>query len=308
MSDLTYFVSKFEDMASENGTLAWHEDDLMQALGYSNRSGFRKVMRRAMQACLTLNIEPSHDFILVGDSYKFTRFACYLIAMSAEAKKPQVAMVQVYLSTFANSVYDYREQAEIVDRLRYREELKEGMKSLAETAHQHGVVHYGSFVDAGYRGMYNMRLTEIEALKGVGTREHLLDRMGRTELAANFLRVTLTDDKIKLNDVQGQAALEKTAHEVGQGVRGLVVETIGRRPEDMPLAEHVEVAKKTLKSAGKKLKQIGREEATPRCARDRPRRARAPSPGRASPEARACDATRPCSPRRAWCPPRPPRR
>lgn len=261
MSNLAHFVSKFEEMAAENGTLAWHESDLMVALGYTNRAGFRKVMRRAMQACLTLNVEPSHDFIPVGDGYKFTRFACYLIAMNADAKKPEVAMVQVYLSSFASSIYDYREQAEIVDRVMMREEIKDGIKSLAATAHQRGVKHYGKFMDAGYRGMYNMRLAEIESLKGVGPREHLIDRMGRTELAANLLRVTLTDDKINVDDVQGQAALEKTAHDVGQIVRETVIKAVGRRPEDMPLAEHINDAKKALKSAGKKLKQIGPAEA-----------------------------------------------
>src|SRR4051794_16852625 len=100
MGDLTHFVSRFEAMAAENGTLAWHEDDFMRVLGYTSRDSFRRAMRRGMQACLALGLEPSHDFIPVGSSYKFTRFACYLIAMNADAKKPQVAMVQVYLATF----------------------------------------------------------------------------------------------------------------------------------------------------------------------------------------------------------------
>ncbi len=261
MSDLAQFVSKFEELAAENGTLAWREDDLMVTLGYTTRSGFRKVMRRAMQACLSLNIEPSHDFIPVGDSYKFTRFACYLIAMNADPKKREVAMVQVYLGSFATSIHDYREQAEIVDRVMMREEIKEGVKSLTATAQQHGVRHYGNFMDAGYRGMYNMRLSEIKALKGVRQGEHFFDRMGRTELAANLLRVTLTDDKIKADDVHGQAALEETAHDVGQMVRDTVIKAVGRKPEQMPLAQHINDAKKTLKSAGKKLKQIGPKEA-----------------------------------------------
>ena len=261
MSNLTHFVSQFEAMAAEDGTLAWYERDLMEALGYASRESFRKAMIRAMQACLALNIPTSHDFIAVGSDYKFTRFGCYLIAMNADAKKPQVAMVQVYLSSFASSVYDYRQQAEIVDRIRYREEMKEGMKSLFNTAQRHGVKNYASFTDAGYRGMYNMRLKDIEEHKGVGPDEHLLDRMGRTELAANFLRVTLTDDKIKVEDVRGQARLENTAHSVGQDVRDLVYKNVGRHPEDMPLAEHVTAVKKEIKSAGKKLKEIGREEA-----------------------------------------------
>src|SRR5690606_35371205 len=104
-----------------------------------------------------------------------------------------------------------------------REEMKEGLKSLANTAHDHGVRSYARFMNAGYRGMYNMSLCDIERLKGVGPREHLIDRMGRTELAANLFRVTLTDNKIQREDVRGQAALENAAHEVGQVVRDAVI-------------------------------------------------------------------------------------
>lgn len=261
MSDLARFVSTFEGMASENGALAWHEDDLMGALGYTDRGAFRKVVIRAMQACLTLNIDPTMDFIRVGSDYKFTRFACYLIAMNGDAKKPQVAMVQIYLGSFASSVYDHSEQAEIVDRVLVREEMKEGLKSLAATAHDHGVRNYARFMNAGYRGMYNRGLREIEKLKGVAPREHLIDRMGRTELAANLFRVALTDNKIQQEEVHGQLGLEHAAFEVGQVVRDAVIRAGGQRPEDLPLAKHIKEAKKTLKAAGTRLKQVGAEEA-----------------------------------------------
>jgi DNA-damage-inducible protein D len=181
--------------------------------------------------------------------------------MNADSKKPQVAMVQVYLGSFADSILDYREQAEVVDRVRMRDDMRDGLRALSETARQHGVRNYGSFMDAGYRGMYNMRLSELESLKGVPRGERLLDRMGRTELAANYLRVTLTDDRIRVEDVHGQVALEHTAHDVGQIVRDTVIKGSGRRPEDFPLAEHINESKKTLKAAGKKLKEIGPEEA-----------------------------------------------
>ncbi|MDI3284834.1 hypothetical protein [Polyangium sp. 15x6] len=84
--------------------------------------------------------------------------------------------------------------------------------------------------------------------------------MGRTELAANLFRVSLTDDKIKIEDVRGQRALENTAFSVGRIVRDAVIRAGGSQPEELPLAEHIDKAKKTLKSAGKKLKQLGPRE------------------------------------------------
>ncbi len=260
MSDLANFISTFESMARENGTVTWHEDDLMRALGYTTNDAFRKVIYRAMQACLSINSDPGADFIRIGEQYKFTRVACYLIAMSADNRKPQVAKVQVFLAHFANAVHDYYAHSAMVDRVVIREEIREGMKSLANTASSHGVMNYGSFMDEGYRGMYNMRLKDIERLKGVRPGEHLIDRMNRTELAENLFRVTLTDDKIKKDNIHGQQALETTAFDVGRIVRDAVIKAGNPPPEELPLAEHINDAKKTLKTAGNQLKKIRRED------------------------------------------------
>ena len=71
----------------------------------------------------------------------------------------------------------------------------------------------------------------------------------------------MTDDKIRVDDAHGQDALEKTAYDVGKLVRDTVIKAVGTHPEDMPLAEHIDKVKKTLKPAGKRLKEIGPEEA-----------------------------------------------
>lgn len=247
-------------MAHENGTITWNEDDLMRALGYANADSFRKVVYRAMQACLSINSNPAADFIPIGNRYKFTRVACYLIAMSADSKKPQVATAKVCLAQFANQVHDYYAQSAMVDRVVIREEMREGMKSLANTADTHGVMNYGSFMDAGYRGMYNMRLKELERLKGVASGEHLIDRMDKTELAANLFRVTLTDDKIKKDNIRGQKSLESTAFDVGKIVRNAVIEAGNPPPEELPLAEHISITRKTLKSSSAQIKEVSRED------------------------------------------------
>lgn len=257
MSNLDHFDTyHFESVAAQNGTLAWREEALMEALGYPERKSFRKAVRRAMQACLTLNIEPSFDFIPVGDSYKFTRFACYLIAMNGDPRKPKVAAAQVYFASLADSIHSHHEQAGIVDRVVIREEMTEGIKSLSKTAHEHGVYNYASFMNAGYRGMYNMSLPELSHVKGVGPKEKLIDRMDRAELAANLFRLTQTDTKIKNDDIQGQRALEKTALEVGQVVRNTMIQISGTRPEDIPIVQHIKDAKKVLKTAGKKMEAL----------------------------------------------------
>jgi|GEM_PF-524847 len=260
MSNLAEFAITFESLAEENGEVTWQEDDLMRELGYASTTAFRKVLYRAMQVCLSLNADPAKYFISVGTKYKLNRVACYLVAMSANPRKPKVATVQAYLAQFADDVHDCYSHSAMVDRVFLREEMKEGMKALTSTAHRHGVTNYGAFLDEGYRGMYNMRLKDLERLKGLGSSEHLIDRMDRTELAANNFRVTLTDGRIKKDNVRGQEALEAAAFDVGRIVRDAVIEAGSPPPEQLPLAEHIKKTKKTLQTASHRLKQLQRKD------------------------------------------------
>ena len=60
-------LEKFEPFDFENvqnGSLAWHESALMNFLGYRGRKSFRKAVKRAMQACLAINIDPGRDFLM----------------------------------------------------------------------------------------------------------------------------------------------------------------------------------------------------------------------------------------------------
>ncbi|WP_437676648.1 hypothetical protein [Sorangium sp. So ce131] len=246
----------FEMTATKSGVYTWSEDVLMSTLGYETREPFRKAVRKAMQACLTMNIEPHNDFIKDDDGYRFTRFACYLIVMSCDTKKPRVAQVQLQFAALANTIPDPRVQAARVDRTIIREKVADGMKSLSATAQSHGVVDYARFMDAGYRGMYNSSLAELEHIKGIRPGEHLLDRMDQTELAANLFRITQTDKKIEKENVHGQAALENTASEVGSVVRNAMLQLGGTAPESLPITEHIDEAKKKLKSARKKMKKL----------------------------------------------------
>ncbi|MBY0529597.1 MAG: hypothetical protein K2P51_05340 [Rhabdochlamydiaceae bacterium] len=52
---------------------------------------------------------------------------------------------------------------------------------------------FGIFHDAGYKGLYvGLGADAIKARKGIDPKEQLMDRMGRTELAANQFRMTQT--------------------------------------------------------------------------------------------------------------------
>jgi DNA-damage-inducible protein D len=74
-------------------------------------------------------------------------------------------------------------------RLFIRGKVTEENKKLFKTAKGAGVSHFGSFNDAGHRGLYDASLSEIEKRKGL-KKGSLLDHAGSTELAANLFRIT----------------------------------------------------------------------------------------------------------------------
>jgi DNA-damage-inducible protein D len=261
MSELTKFhfeegAENFEDLGKSNGIRYWLESDLQEALGYETSQGFRNTISRAMQACLSLGIATEDTFIMSDGSYKLTRFACYLIAMNGDNKKPQVAAAQIYFAALAETFKRHEDHCNSIDRVLIRREMADGMKSISSTASRHGVENYAFFLNAGYRGMYNMTLANLTKFKGAGSKECLLDRMGKEELAANLFRVTQTDAKIKKEKLQGQIKLEKAAEDVGRTVRKTMMELSGTPPEHLPLAEPIKDVKKKLKEANKKFKQL----------------------------------------------------
>jgi len=117
---------------------------------------------------------------------------------------------------------------------------------LASTAKRAGVTKFGSFNDAGYLGLYGMKVRDIEEYKNIKKGE-LLDRAGSEELAANLFRITQTDAKIRKENVQGQDEASKTHFAVGSKVRQTIKDIGGTMPERLPMEKHIKDVKKDLR-------------------------------------------------------------
>ncbi len=266
--DIFHFDEKkenFETYGHENDILYWYASDLAVMLGYDNMKTFRTgPVGRAMTACNALDIPLDDSFIpaeriIDGEKvkdYKLSRFACYMVAMNGDVKKPQVAKAQAYFAALAEGFQKYFQAAESIERVIVRDEISDGEKTLVSTAKKAGVEHYAFFQNAGYRGMYNMNLSVLRIKKGVPNNRSPFDFMGKTELAANLFRVTQTEQRIKMTGAEGQKHLEKVAHDVGKKVRETMMQLSGTRPEELAPARDIREVHKELKSTNRGFKKL----------------------------------------------------
>lgn len=253
----------FEDFKHQNGIIYWLATEFMNMLGYTTLKAFQKVIDRTTRALISLGINQYENIIpLIEDGcvydYKFTRFACYLAAMNADPKKPQVAQAQAYFAAQTRKFEVYVQNSGDMDRLLFRDELTEGHKSLQSRAQKAGVEDYARFMNAGYVGMYNMLNTQLANRRNID-KSKLFETMGRTELAANLFRITQTEERIKSQGIQGQSALESTHYAVGKEVRDMVIRNTGRTPESLPQEKRLPEVKKELKRGFREMKKIDKK-------------------------------------------------
>ena len=259
----------FEDIkeVDENTIEFWTARKLFPLLGYATWQAFNEVVARAARAALNSGqIVDDHfsqltKLVSIGSDskraikdWKLDRYACYLITQNGDPKIPQIALAQTYFAvqTRRQEIFDKLPDAE--KRLFIRGEVTSENKKLFKTAKEAGVSHFGLFNDAGYRGLYGARLSDVETKKGIKKGE-LLDRAGATELAANLFRITQTDEKLKKDGVRGDNAAQRTHNMVGGKVRQTIKEIGGDLPEDMKPEKHIREIKKEIKLLEKEAKK-----------------------------------------------------
>lgn len=257
---------------TKDGIEYWQARDLQLLLEYGEWRNFLAVIEKSKVACRESGNEPEDHFVEttkmidIGKGaqrnvtdYMLSRYACYLTAQNGDARKKPVAFAQTYfaIQTRKQEIAE-RDQgvaiplSEDEQRVFIRNQLKEHNKYLASAAKGAGVVtskQFSIFHSKGYQGLYGKTVPEIRRYKGLAKSAPILDRMGSTELAANFFRVTQTEEKLRKESVQGVQAAYDTHYEVGREVRDAMLKISGVAPEDLPAAESIKKAEKRLKAA-----------------------------------------------------------
>lgn len=266
--ELEFNLERFEDSSHQNGMRYWIAHEFMVTLGYETWTSFHKVINKAIASCASLNVQIQEVFIpdvffendKKVDTYRLTRFGCFLVTMHADSKKPQVAQAKTVLAAIADALVEQQIQKDALERIEVRDELKGGESIMSAIAHQAGLqsTEFGIFKDAGFRGMYNLSLQQLIKHKGAPVEKGrtLYDFMGKTELAANLFRVTQTAERIKNVQAKGLQQLSATAKEVGVEVRNVMLKSSGVAPESLALEEDISKVKGQLKSAAKEMRKL----------------------------------------------------
>lgn len=266
---VTYSEKTFEDIKhyTEEGIEFWYARDLQHVLEYSEWRNFTSIIEKAKTACANSRVPVEECFVDVNKTspmpnggvreigdIMLSRYACYLIVMNGDPRKEIIALGQTYFAVKTRQqelIDNYDQLTEDQKRLAIRSEMKRHNASLADAAHDAGVIEpmdFAIFQNYGYKGLYGgLTAKDIKERKGLKKNQDILDHMGSTELAANLFRATQTEEKLRRENIQGKDKANQTHYSVGKKVRQTIKELGGTMPEDLPTPE-------------KSIKQLEREQ------------------------------------------------
>ncbi|MDE2446612.1 MAG: DNA damage-inducible protein D [Alphaproteobacteria bacterium] len=275
--DIDGLIATFEDAAhiDEDGIEFWYARSISKLLEYGDYRNFLNIIEKAKTACKLVGQAIENHFVDVTDmvpigsdahreidNIKLTRYACYLIAQNGDPRKRPVAFAQTYFAIQARrqeiadiETSGYSPLSEDQKRLLLRDEIKEHNKALASAAKGAGVIEpsdFAIFQTFGYKGLYGgLDRLGIQRRKGLNSKQHILDHMGSTELAANLFRATQTEDKLRRDNIKGKNAANNVHFEVGAKVRQTIKEIGGVMPENLPVEEDIKKVERRVKKLAK---------------------------------------------------------
>lgn len=243
----------------EDGKHYWWASWYANVLGYKSLKTFTPVITRAKQLCVQLGLAAENNFTVatsdVGKDIKLTKFACFLVAIQADARKPVVKRARSYFLNELEELDVLLNDQDYLHRNLSRQELKRINSDLSKMAARSRVKDFQFFTNEGYLGMYNHTMPELRKRRGLEFDDNMNDYMSATELAANIFRITMTKERLKRLRNPNEAKAAKQHWKIGSQIRSMIKENTGVYPEQLPLKVDLNDLQRKLKKAQRKLNE-----------------------------------------------------
>lgn len=252
MEQSQHIQKPFEDLKfTYNDEEYWSARDLMPMLWYIKRQKFEDSINRAKESCITTNIPvekhflpppvktPSKAWWRPSVDYYLTRYACYLIAMNGDPRKPQIAIAQLYFATQTRKQELYQQYLQ--DKQRYEERLKftESDKELSKAMYEKKLdSRQIAIVKAkGQETFYNNSTTNIRTKYGIDKTTPIVNKAPQILITAQSLANQMTAHNIIENKwLNSEPKISKEHITNNKAVRETLIER-GIIPEKLPAEE-----------------------------------------------------------------------
>ena len=259
MTDIVDFIKKtFENSKHvEDHFEFWIARELMPLLGYTKRERFLDAIHRSQESCKSIwKIVEEHFSPAPGktsikwwrpkEDFYLTRYACYLIAMNWDTRKPEIAHAQNYFALQTRTQELYQQRMEEDKRISARGKLKETETKIEETVYFRGIttqVEFATFKDAKIQVMYGMSTHNLKKQRNIPENRALADFDNEVELKAKDFVYAMTDHTIKTKNIKWKHNLTNELVTSAKATRQALLQK-GIIPESLPVAEDLKIIAK----------------------------------------------------------------
>jgi DNA-damage-inducible protein D len=249
----------------------WNARDLMKALWYAKWERFSLVILKAKENCVKswwdekLHFIDEKDFFQEAgksqffwrprENYYLTRYACYLIALNADARISEVSLAKTYFASQTRKLEIAEATIEEEKRLEARKKLKKSEEQIEETIYSRWIklpVEFATFKNKWIEALYNISVKWLKEKRWIPENRALADFDSEVELKTKDFIYAITDHNIKNKNIKWKWNLENELVENSKETRNTLLKR-WIKPEELEKQEDLKLIEKRRKKLIKKV-------------------------------------------------------
>jgi DNA-damage-inducible protein D len=250
-----------------DGVEIWYAREIQEILGYNKWDNFKKVIDKSIESCKNAQINEFDHFAGVGkmidlgkgairevDDVMLTRYACYLIAMEADSRKPEIAFAKSYFATQTRKFELVEQRFLELDRLLKREKLSSSEKELSRVIYEVGIDGMGMarIRSRGDNAFFSMPTLEMKKKLGVKETRPLGDFIHPLAISAKEFSSAITAYNVNQNNLATEKDITIEHVKNNTNAREVLLRS-GIKPEELPIQDDIKKVERKVNSEKKKL-------------------------------------------------------